>query len=257
SGGLEFSAGKVSLTLSGLELNTATDKVTAAFSDIHITAFRLDTSSASFVRARGGGELTNIVVKLAKPGAEKLNSLLGTHTFKPGTVLGVASVDVDPVEYVVSGNKTTLTVASDASSALASLGITTGVGDGASVNENGSISFPITGGKVNVAGYDGRILHAGALTLTRGSTVVSLSSFTINTQKNQLSGLVNGAGPAYLLNLTEPENQLLDDDGRLEQNNITASLSAPAARALNEAFGTTAFTEGMILGYINTDIQLY
>ena len=51
----------------------------------------------------------------------------------------------------------------------------------ATANPDGSLAFPITGGKVDAKTLAGSITHSGGLTLTKGATAVTVTDFTIET----------------------------------------------------------------------------
>ena len=70
------------------------------------------------------------------------------------------------------------------------------------------ISVPITFGLVSSDTLEGQVRHVGGLKLSAGDTKVHLTCFFI----------------------------------------VTLKLTAGAAQALNGAFGTTAFTEGLVVG---------
>jgi hypothetical protein len=95
----------------------------------------------------------------------------------------------------------------------------------------GGLAFPVTGGKANAKSFEGSITHSGRVRLSRGETVVDLTSFTINVDfEPDLSALVGG--------------QWVSIGG------VKASLTAAAADALNGAFATDAFKEGLVLGTV-------
>ena len=68
-----------------------------------------------------------------------------------------------------------------AAQALAALGISAAPAAPATANPDGSLAFPITGGKVDAKSLAGSITHSGGLTLTKGATAVTVSDFTIET----------------------------------------------------------------------------
>lgn len=129
----------------------------------------------------------------------------------------------------VTGGTTTLKLAPGAAKALDSLGVTaTGT------------RYAITGGHVNPRTFAGRITHRGTLTLAKGSTVVRLSNFTARIGKRSV--LRAGALRVGTLDLTGLKVR------GTTLSNIRLELSSAAAAALNEAFGVTAFRQGLELG---------
>jgi hypothetical protein len=112
----------------------------------------------------------------------------------------------------------------------------------------GGLSFPITGGRVNAKSYAGRIAHSGGIRLTRGSTVVELTRFTIGVDGTpDLTAVVGGSRVSILtLDLSDLSAEV---SGRsITLSGARALLTKVAADALNKAFSTSAFKEGLVLG---------
>lgn len=142
---------------------------------------------------------------------------------------------------------TTLKLDAGTASALTSLGISVAPVDPAKSGPKG-VTFPITGGKVNSKTLAGNIRHSGGLRFSNGTTVVDLTRYTINIDKKpDLVATVGGSRVSILsLDLSKLKNSSKGKNIRL--SGIKASLTADAAAALNQAFSTTAFTEGLVLG---------
>lgn len=155
---------------------------------------------------------------------------------------------------LLSGS-TTVELSSDFVGALTSLNIAPRTVFPASLR-GAQASFPITDGTLERATLRGEIIHNGGLTLTRGTTVVKLKSFIIDTTGSGivLTGLVsaNGAvvGRIPLFDLQLPSN-VATNDFRFEGvilNGVMVSLRPEAAGALNAVFQTTAFVPGFNIG---------
>jgi hypothetical protein len=146
--------------------------------------------------------------------------------------------------------------------ALELLGLTPGV-VGDATFEDGTFSFPITGG--NVSYYDpesevrpyvqGDIQHDDSgLSLTAGDTVVELTNFDIDPGASKLYGdvAVNGepvAGHAYLFNLWGGTLEPLRTEGSdaiLE--GTTVHVSPEAAELLNTTFDTDLVPDELLVG---------
>lgn len=115
-------------------------------------------------------------------------------------------------------------------------------------------TFPITTATLDSATLRGEISHAGGLILRRGSTVVRLESFVIDTTGAGgivLTGLVSANGSVVgripLFDLTLPAG-FLGDLTLIRLNGVSVTLRPEAATALNAVFGTTAFTAGFNIG---------
>lgn len=148
---------------------------------------------------------------------------------------------------VKSTGATTLKVDAGTAAALTSLGVTAAPIKPAKASARG-IAFPITGGKLNSKTLAGNIKHSGGLSFTKGSTVVKLTDFTINIdQKPDLVASLGTDRVSILsLDLSKLKNKSAGKSIKL--SGVTASLTAGAAAALNGAFATDAFTEGLVLG---------
>ena len=146
--------------------------------------------------------------------------------------------------------------------ALETLKLTPGTVGTAQLTD-GSLIFPITGGKVDY--YDpskeyrpyvqGLISHAGSgFSLTAGDTKVELTNFTIDPGTSKLYGdvAVNGttaAKQAYIFNLdgsTLKPLQTSGDTAILEGTRVL--ISDTAAGLLNKTFNTDAVKADMLVG---------
>ena len=147
--------------------------------------------------------------------------------------------------------------------ALTSLGLTPGV-TGTATLVDGSLHFPITGGKVDY--YDpaakyrpyvqGEIDHKGSgITLTAGATVVGLSDFKIDPGTSRLTGTVTANGAEvgkdiFIFNLDGSTLKPLktDADGNAVLQGTTVLISSDAAALLNKTFNTKAVTDKLVVG---------
>jgi len=148
---------------------------------------------------------------------------------------------------VVDG-KTKLSVDKDTGAALGSLGIAVEPIDPARVSRRGAFRFPITGGEVDAKTLAGQIQHSGGLAFVKGSTRVELTDFFINIDAEpDLTAIVGGSRVSVLsLDLSNLERK--DRGNKVLLSGIEASLTAGAAAALNSAFSTSAFQEGLLIG---------
>lgn len=169
-----------------------------------------------------------------------------------------------PLASIPALTGTTTAVKLDASfgEALKTLGLTPGVIGTAQLTD-GSLVFPITGGKVDY--YDpassyrpyvqGLISHAGSgFSLTAGDTKVDLTNFTIDPGTSKLYGdvAVNGttaAKQAYIFNLDGSTLMPLKTEGDTAiLQGTKVEVSDVAAGLLNKTFKTDAVKEGMLVG---------
>lgn len=146
----------------------------------------------------------------------------------------------------LSRGATTLTLDQGAVNALTSLGIAAAPLRPATADGT-DLAFPITTGRVNATTLGGKIRHTGGISLTRGETRVVLRNFTIDTVQRVLTARVGGARLAILA-LDLSDVSVSKRGRRLTVGNVGASLTKGAADALNGAFATDAFKEGLVLG---------
>lgn len=160
-----------------------------------------------------------------------------------------------PTATLKSG-KTTVALATDFVDALGTLGVTPAAIKPGKL-KNGSVSFPISGGAIDVATAKGEIAHTGGLSLTAGSTRVELLNFTIDTSGAApvLTGVVTANGdlvgrvPLFDLDLPTLTPPIQPDaQGRVTIADVGVTLTGEAAAALNGAFGVTAFADGAAIG---------
>jgi hypothetical protein len=162
----------------------------------------------------------------------------------------------------LTGTSTAVKLDASFAKALETLKLTPGVIGTAELTD-GSLVFPITGGKVDY--YDpakdyrpfvqGLINHAGSgFSLTSGDTKVDLSNFTIDPGTSKLYGdvAVNGttaAKQAYIFNLdgsTLKPLKAAGDTAVLEGTRVL--ISDTAAGLLNKTFKTDAVKADMLVG---------
>lgn len=112
-----------------------------------------------------------------------------------------------------------------------------------------TFAFPIVRGRVDAATLAGTIDHSGGLQFAAGQKKLGVQDFVIDTRQGVLTARVSGTHtriPLLKLDLSKAHV----DKGRKQVvvDNVTASLTAPAAAALNKTFGVTLFTEGLKIG---------
>ena len=179
-----------------------------------------------------------------------LNAAFGVSAFSKGIPLGRVAVRAEPTQTELRAKgATALAIDPGALQALTSLGIAPGIVGPATLSAT-TASFPITGGKADLDLSRGVIRHTGGISLTKGSTRVELTAFDIRLgSAPQLFASINGgAAKAAILDL-DLTGVTPDVKGRrITLAGVTAKLTQGAADALNAAFGTTAFSAGLVLG---------
>jgi hypothetical protein len=155
-------------------------------------------------------------------------------------------------------------------SALTTLKLTPGT-VGTATLQNGTLTFPITGGNVkyyNPTGpvqpyVQGEIDHQGSgISLTAGSTTVQLTNFVIDPAASKLYGdvAVNGqqaASHAYLFFLDGSTLQPLQTPtaNTAVLQGTKVEISPDAAQVLNKTFNTTAVTPNFLVGIAKITVQ--
>jgi hypothetical protein len=243
SGGLRFSAGGTSLTARSFTVKLARRAtMTARVGSARVTLLNLDTSKARITRSGLDTRISRVRVALTATAARALNTTFSTHLFRAGLELGSVSVRVKPESVSLASGTTSLALDPGAGAALQSLGIA------AAPIGSEALAFPITAGRVNARTYAGTIEHSGGIALSRGATRVELTEFQIDIDDTpELTALVGGQRvPILTVDLAALKASVKGRTITLE--GAALKLTGAAAAALNQAFATTAFAEGQLLG---------
>jgi hypothetical protein len=194
-------------------------------------------------------------IRTAVPAAGRSRGALGViaAVLAVALALVVAPAQADAASKAkclkFKGGETTLALDPAIAELLDSAGIRPSPVAPATANADGSLSFPITGGRVNAKNLAGKIKHDGGIRLASHDVQVELTKFTIDTRAAELTALVGGNRVAILsLDLGGAKVKVNQKRGKLRVKNVAAKLTADAAAALNGAFSTSAFTEGALIG---------
>jgi hypothetical protein len=249
SGGLQLRAGKTRVRLTSFTIGVdATPSLSVKVGAARLHAFTLSLAKAKVTRAGSGTRVTGVVVKLSAKGAAALNKAFGVRAFARGLRIGTATVKATPGQIAFTGGATSLALDPDAAQALAALGVSAAPAAPATANPDGSLAFPITGGKVDAKSLAGSITHSGGLTLSKGATEVTVTEFTIETAPAPKLTALLGTARFDLATLDLSAAKVATSGRTVTVGPVTAKLTKAAADALNQAFGTTAFAEGLSIG---------
>lgn len=250
TGGLRLRAGNTRVTLSDftVAINKGSTMSARVNGGKRLGALIPVVGKARITRSGLGITVSRVDIHLSTRGAAALNKTFGVTAFKPRLKLGTATVATSLAQIRFKGGQTDLALDPGAASALTSLGVTPGLVGQAVANPNGTFGFPITGGKVNAKTLAGQVPHVGGISLTKGSTVVTLTDFNIDTRAAELTAKINGGARAAILSLDLTAPAVDVGDTTVTVGNVTGKLTQGAADALNGAFGVTAFTQGLTLG---------
>lgn len=248
SGGLSLTAGstRVELTEFDIDLDSTPDLEVRA-NGRHLDAFDLDLGAATVTRDAVGAQASGVIVKLSREGAKALNRAFGVSAFSGGLTIGTATVKLSFAQIRFIDGATTLTLDPGTAAALTGLGVSLSPQGVATANEGGSISFPISGGRVDAATLAGAISHRGGITLRAGKVAVTVRRFVIDTTDATLTALI-GDDRIELATLDLSGAAPVIDGQQVTVAGVPVALSATAAAALNQVFGTTALTAGLPLG---------
>jgi Htaa len=109
------------------------------------------------------------------------------------------------------------------------------------------IGFPITGGMVDSESLAGMIEHSGGLRFSAGGTNLEVTDFVVDTEAGTLTATAGGADvPLLALDLSGLERT--EEGGAIVASGIEATLTAEAAKALNDTFKVELFEEGLAIG---------
>ena len=180
-----------------------------------------------------------------------------------GPAVSGASTTPDTVTAIpaLTGVGTTLNLNAGTAAALTGLGVKVAP-EGSATVSGSAVTFPITSGYVEIhsnkhhrPGYiEGSIEHYGSgLTLTAGTTVVTLSDFVVDPGDSYLYGSVNGVpDKTPLLQLDGRAVRVsTNGSGDVVLDGTVANLTSGAATALDSAFGTQAIKGGTPLGTVH------
>lgn len=116
-------------------------------------------------------------------------------------------------------------------------------------------SFPVTGGTVDLSGPSGTIDHAGGLVFadlaTRSS--VAVQDFDIDLGAGDITADIPALGtraPVFDVSLSGAKVTKLPGN-RVDVSNVSVTLTATAAAALDKALSTTLFSGGLPVGTAN------
>ena len=250
SGSLKLSAGGTKLALKSFTVKLGKrSTLSGLVGKTRVSLLTLDTSKAKIARAGLNTRITGVGVRLTGAAAGALNATFSTHMFKRGLNLGTVAVTAKPKTVALTGGTTTVTLDPGAAAALQSLGVS------AAPIGSDALAFPITGGKLDAKTFAGTITHSGGIALSKGATTVQLTDFAIGIDSTpDLTALVGGTRvPILTLDLSALKADATD--GTISLSGVALKLTAAAAGALNQAFGTTAFTEGLLLGTATAQVS--
>ena len=248
SGGLSITAGETTVSLTNFRIKVGKRvSLSARVGDARLKILDLSLAKAKVGRKGFALKVKGVRAHLSRGAARALNRAFDTDLFRRGTKVGTASVSATFAEAILAKGSTTLALDAGAASALSSLGVSAAPIKPARARSAG-LAFPITGGKVNLSTLVGKITHSGGIALSKGSTRVALTRFTINVDSAPDLTARVGSDRVSILDLDVSGLTRRVSGRTITLGGVKATLTQAAADALNAAFGTTAFTKGLLLG---------
>jgi hypothetical protein len=169
-------------------------------------------------------------------------------TLVAATAAALAAAPAAHGAVELSDGQTRLTLAKGTAAALADLGVkVTPTGPAEAAGRH--VRFPITGGSIDPATAAGTIDHRGGLRLKAGKVKVKLDNYRVKVGGKITLSARLGGDRVTILNLTGTPKVTRDGFGT-NVSGLTARLNRTAARALNRAFGVSAFKKGLALGKV-------
>ncbi|MBJ7331726.1 MAG: hypothetical protein JHC95_17655 [Solirubrobacteraceae bacterium] len=155
----------------------------------------------------------------------------------------------------VTGAQTALALDPGAAAALSSLGVRVQPTTAATVDDEGRVVFPVTGGALS-SDLKGTVTHTGGLLLKKGFIPINVQRFTIDLRgEPKLNAELRYAGLRFdLAKLTNIS--VAPGEGGATVVTADVNLTAFAASVLNFAFGTTAIKPGLKLGTAEATVTL-
>lgn len=241
TGGIKLSRKGRSLTLKNFRISVqkgAPKTISATVGKLrNVPVFRLSNAKTKVTSdgldTKSGGVRVHV-------GPLASAAIRGTLGVKLPTGYALATADV-----TLQSAATRVTLDTGTAQALAGLGVS--VAPEAPAVAGAAIHFPITNASGKIA-LDRPITHSGGLVFSAGATSLTVGDFTIDPAAGILFAERTPVGRLPLLKLdlsgistSTPGIQVRVDGAKL-------ALTAEAAAALNQTFGTAALAEGLPIG---------
>jgi hypothetical protein len=111
-----------------------------------------------------------------------------------------------------------------------------------------NLSFPISGGSLDLATFTGQVQHRGGVVFVRLLRTVKFTDLVIDLGARQLTAVLNNGRRIPLFNLDLSAVQLTLNPGQIVTSNIGVTLTGEAAAALDAGLHTRVFSPGQLFG---------
>ena len=115
-------------------------------------------------------------------------------------------------------------------------------------------SFPIAGGTFKLDQTAANVLHEGGLLLTKGSTQVPLSLPAVEIEEPPVLSVDIGGARVAVADLDLSAMTKEGTTNGINVGGVVVKLNAVAAATLNNAFQTTVFEAGDVVGTVSSTI---
>lgn len=178
-------------------------------------------------------------------------------TLITASVVGAAGLAAGPATAKttsVGTGTTSLTLTSPTVKALSGLGVKATV-FGTGKAKGATLSFPVTGGKIDPKTAAGTLNHSGGLQLRKGGRQVRLSDFRVTVARNStISAKVNGGKRVSVFALVVGKAKIASSGAETRVSRLRVHLTTAGASALNATFRTHAFRSRQLIATARTAV---
>lgn len=241
TGGLKLSRKGRSLTLENFRISVKNGKPTTISAKVGkasgVPVFRLSNAKTKVTTDALDTKISGVRLHVGATAAAAIRKTLGVK-LPVGYRLATADVTLQSAA-------TRVTLDAGTAQTLAGLGLS--VAPEAPAVAGSAIMFPITNAKGKIA-LDKPITHSGGLVFSGGGTSLTVGDFTIDPAAGILYAERSPVGRLALLKVDLSAIETATPGVQVRVDGAKLALTADAAGALNQTFGTDALAEGVAIG---------
>jgi Htaa len=240
-GGLELKGDGGTFELTRLQAKFGrSSKLKAKLDGKNSALFDLDIENAKTKESDGTIKVNGVKVLLSAKGLRLIEDVTEMEVENRNVVFGKLKVAAETGggEVTIDGGDGELAL----DNAFTSGGVSASAIDPATEGA-GRIGFPVTGGKVAEDGASGVVRLDGGVRLRKGGANIELTKPRISLTDGEITAVVSGDRVSVAsFNLAGATVNV--DGGEVTITGLDSELTSDGARALNEALGGNAFSEG-------------
>jgi Htaa len=240
-GGLELKGDGGTFELTRLQAKFGrSSKLKAKLDGKNSALFDLDIENAKTKESDGTIKVNGVKVLLSAKGLRLIEDVTEMELENRNVVFGKLKVAAETGggEVTIDGGDGELAL----DNAFTSGGVSASAIDPATQGA-GRIGFPVTGGKVAEDGASGVVRLDGGVRLRKGGANIELTKPRISLTDGEITAVVSGDRVSVAsFNLAGATVNV--DGGEVTITGLDSELTSDGARALNEALGGNAFSEG-------------